>query len=110
MPYAWQPTEQSVRHVSSTLGNRRLMTRRALLMGALAVPLLVACARAGGATDAPGIPWSFEDDRGVTATAPSRPQRIVAHVGSAAVLWDHGIRVVGTFGPRGRPDGSRNPL
>ncbi|MFB9905664.1 ABC transporter substrate-binding protein [Allokutzneria oryzae] len=43
--------------------------------------------------------WSYTDDRGVTVTAPERPQRIVAQVSAAGALKDFGVQVVGTFGP-----------
>ena len=76
----------------------------------MALPLLVACGGSARSSTTSEGGWSFEDDRGVTASQPSRPQRIVAHVGAAAALWDYGIKVVGTFGPRQRTDGQKNPL
>jgi len=42
--------------------------------------------------------WEFRDDRGRTATAARRPERIVAYIQAAATLWDHGLRPVGHFG------------
>lgn len=51
--------------------------------------------------------WSFTDDRGKEITLPSRPERVVAEVGSAAALWDLGIQVVGIFGPAVTDDGER---
>jgi iron complex transport system substrate-binding protein len=54
-------------------------------------------------------PWEFVDDRGVTISLPARPERIVAYVGTAAVLWDFGVRPVGVFGPSRRDDGTPEP-
>jgi iron complex transport system substrate-binding protein len=45
----------------------------------------------------------------VTLSLPKRPERIVAYVGTAAVLWDFGIRPVGLFGPQRQPDGTPEP-
>jgi len=55
---------------------------------------------------ASGGEWSFTDDRGITVTLPSRPERIVAQTAAAAALWDYGIRAVGIFGPYRAEDGS----
>ena len=92
------------------------ISRRRLLFGAGAVAtsaLLAACAdepppppAAPAATT--GGPWSYDDGFGAV-TAPQRPQRIVAYVGSAAALWDLGIKPVGVFGPQRREDGSKDP-
>jgi iron complex transport system substrate-binding protein len=86
------------------------ITRRDVLKTLLAAPLLAACGGAGPSATSSGPAWSFEDDRGVMARQSARPQRIVAHIGSAAALWDYGIKVIGTFGPRQRADGQKNPL
>jgi iron complex transport system substrate-binding protein len=86
----------------------------------LAVTLLATCSgraepaneRAGSATatspTASG-PWTFTDDRGETIELPEAPTRIVAYVGTAAVLWDFGVRPVGVFGPQVRADGTPEP-
>jgi iron complex transport system substrate-binding protein len=50
--------------------------------------------------------WTFTDDRGVTVTLPKPPERIVAYVGTAAVLWDFGVRPIGVFGPTRNDDGT----
>lgn len=50
--------------------------------------------------------WSFTDDRGVTITLPSRPERVVAYVPLAASLWDFGIEVAGIFGTSRGADGT----
>lgn len=50
--------------------------------------------------------WTFTDGRGVTLTLPQRPERVIAHIGSAAALWDFGIEVVGVFGAQRASDGS----
>ncbi|WP_433236169.1 ABC transporter substrate-binding protein [Streptosporangium sp. CA-135522] len=54
-------------------------------------------------------PWTFTDDRGKKVELPRRPTRIVAQVGSAAALWDFGIRPVAVFGPHKLKDGGRDP-
>ncbi len=45
----------------------------------------------------------------MTLSLPKRPERIVAYVGTAAVLWDFGVRPVGLFGPQRQPDGTPEP-
>ncbi|MFC4060621.1 ABC transporter substrate-binding protein [Planomonospora corallina] len=61
------------------------------------------------ASAAPAGPWTFTDDRGKKIELPERPARIVAQVGSAAALWDFGVRPVAVFGPHKLKDGSRDP-
>jgi iron complex transport system substrate-binding protein len=92
----------------------RRLTRRRLLVAGAAV---VASGRLAGddAAAQSGTPvaaggWSFTDDHGTTVSLPERPERIVAYVGSAATLWDYGIRPVGVFGSLLREDGSKTPL
>lgn len=57
-----------------------------------------------------GGSWSFTDDRKKAISLGSRPERIVAYIGSAAALYDFGIddQIVGVFGPtklkNGKPD------
>ncbi len=93
-------------------------TRRALI-AALSVAALPVAARRASARQDDATPaaadaaqpaaegeWSFTDDRGETITLPARPERIVAQSGSAAALWDYGIRPVAVFGPQRNPDGS----
>ncbi|NUP68340.1 MAG: ABC transporter substrate-binding protein [Nonomuraea sp.] len=68
----------------------------------------------GGASAAPASSaaaqsWTFTDDRDKKLELPKRPQRIVAQVGSAAALWDFGVRPVAVFGPHKLADGSRDP-
>jgi len=47
-------------------------------------------------------PWTYTDDRGVTASGPRYPQRIVAQITAAATLAEFGMqdRIVGVFGPQ----------
>ncbi|MFI5754546.1 ABC transporter substrate-binding protein [Streptomyces sp. NPDC051569] len=92
------------------------LTRRGLLAAGGAVGLAAALAACGdgdsdangGSTDSgaakPG-PWSFKDDRGVTAKAGSTPKNIVAFTGTAAALHDYGVEVKGVFGPTRTADG-----
>lgn len=89
-------------------------SRRRLLAagGALGLGALLGACGQGPTTSASrtGGPWSFTDDRGRKVTADHTPRRIVAFTGSAAALWDLGLReqIVGVFGetrgPHGHPD------
>lgn len=63
-------------------------------------------AAAASTTGEAAAGWTFTDDRGVTIELPEPPQRIVAYVGTAAVLWDFGVHVMGTFGPLLNEDGT----
>jgi len=106
-------------HVSTTL---RLSRRSALTAGGAVGlgALLAACGTGGGsapsATGGSGSPgagsWSFTDDRGKRVTAARTPQRIVAFTGTAAALWDLGLRdqIVGVFGETRLPGGRPTPL
>lgn len=53
--------------------------------------------------------WTFTDDKGVTATLSSQPERIVADVNAAAPLWDFGIRPVAVFGWNATENGDFGP-
>ncbi len=90
------------------------VSRRCALGAGLGSALLAALPRpanaAPSATPTADGPWTFTDDHGTTVILPRRPERIVAHVGAAATLWEYGIRPVGIFGPLQREDGSREPL
>ncbi|NUR90099.1 MAG: ABC transporter substrate-binding protein [Nonomuraea sp.] len=86
------------------------LTRRGLLV-ATAVLTLAAC---GTTTqEAPKrestSSWTFTDDRGTKLELPKRPERVVAQVGSAAALWDFGVRPVAVFGPHKLTNGSKDP-
>lgn len=59
----------------------------------------------GSGTAKKSGPWSFKDDRGLTAKAESTPKNIVAFIGVAAALHDYGIDVKGVFGPTKTKDG-----
>ena len=59
----------------------------------------------GSGTAKKSGPWSFKDDRGLTAKAGSTPKNIVAFIGVAAALHDYGIDVKGVFGPTKTKDG-----
>ena len=91
-------------------------TRRGLLAIGGAIGLgaaLAACGDGDGdsskGSGAPAAkksgPWSFKDDRGLTAKAESTPKNIVAFIGVAAALHDYGIDVKGVFGPTKTKDG-----
>lgn len=78
-------------------------------MGALAGCGTGRTSATSGASDAgAGERWEFSDGRGRKASAPDRPERIVAYAGAAAALWDFGLRPIGVFGPTERSDGSKD--
>lgn len=85
---------------------RATHTRRSMLGGVLGVGAAAAVTRLAGAQEASpesspgavGADWSFTDDKGVTVTLPSRPERLVIDVNAAAPLWDFGVRPVAVFG------------
>ncbi|UYQ66496.1 ABC transporter substrate-binding protein [Streptomyces peucetius] len=92
------------------------LTRRGLLSAGGALGLGVALAACGqeskddtrgtsGKAAPKSGPWSFKDDRGLTAEAKSTPKNIVAFTGTAAALFDYGIQVTGVFGPTRTADG-----
>ncbi|MGW7485191.1 ABC transporter substrate-binding protein [Nonomuraea muscovyensis] len=67
---------------------------------------------AGGSTSqsaAAGTAWTYTDDRGKKIEQPKAPSRVVAQVGSAAALWDFGVRPIAVFGPHKLKDGSKDP-
>ncbi|MEU6660885.1 ABC transporter substrate-binding protein [Streptomyces sp. NPDC046821] len=65
-------------------------------------------AGAGAGKNVKSGPWSFKDDRAVTAKADKVPANVVAFTSVAAALWDYGIQCKGVFGPTrtagGKPD------
>lgn len=94
------------------------LTRRGILAagGALGLgAVLAACGDEDATSSSTGSdketaaaksgPWSFKDDRGVTAKTDKAPANIVAFVGVAAALYDYGIDVKGVFGPTRTTDG-----
>lgn len=91
------------------------LNRRAILAGLAGSVIAAGSARTvlgqGEATPDPAGAtsaeqgWSFTDDRGVTATAPETPSRIVAYVNPAAALADFGIRPVGMYGQSRKDNG-----
>jgi iron complex transport system substrate-binding protein len=87
------------------------LTRRDFLAGAAALAVLAACGNNGerGAGNAGAAGWTFTDDRGQRVSLSSPPQRIAAYIGTAAALWDFGVRPVAVFGPQRRADGSPEP-
>lgn len=85
-------------------------TRRDFIVGGVSLAALLAAGCGDDtAADSSTGEWTFTDDRGVTVSSPRRPERIAAYVGTAAVLWDLGVRPVGVFGPQRQADGSSEP-
>ncbi|MDI3386996.1 ABC transporter substrate-binding protein [Streptomyces sp. B-S-A8] len=88
-------------------------SRRSLLAAGSAVSLgalLTACGdkKADGGSESGGGKegsWSFKDDRGKTVKTDAVPKNIVAFTGTAAALYDYGIKVKGVFGPTKGKDG-----
>ena len=89
------------------------LSRRGLLAAGGAVGLgavLAACGdekkgSGSGSSSEKSGPWTFKDDRGLTAKAKSTPKSIVAFTGVAAALHDYGVEVKGVFGPTKTKDG-----
>lgn len=90
------------------------LTRRGLLATGGALGLGAALAACGGKSSEDGKgadkasadkPWSFKDDRGMSAEAKSTPKNIVAFTGMAAAMHDFGVEVKGVFGPTKTADG-----
>ncbi|WP_406307453.1 ABC transporter substrate-binding protein [Streptomyces sp. NBC_00885] len=83
------------------------LTRRGLLAAGSALGLGAALAACGsddkkGGTDKAAEksgPWSFTDDRGKNVQLKAFPKNIVAFTGTAAALYDYGVKVKGVFGP-----------
>lgn len=75
------------------------MTRRGML-GLLAGGMAgMGLARPGLARQAtPATGWSFTDDKGVTVTLDTAPQRLAIDLNAAAALWDFGVRPAAVFG------------
>jgi iron complex transport system substrate-binding protein len=93
-----------------------VLARRGFLAGAVGVAASLTLAACGGESGTPAAApagtaaaWTFTDDRGKKLDLPKRPARIVAQVGSAAALWDFGVRPVAVFGPYKLTDGTRDP-
>ncbi|TWE11738.1 ABC transporter substrate-binding protein [Rudaeicoccus suwonensis] len=108
-----------------TRSTRPDLNRRTVLAagGGLSLAALLAACGSGsggsaagpsgaGATSSTSGEWTFTDDRNKKITEKSTPQRVVAFTGTAAALWDFGVRdsIVGVFGETKLPDGSATPL
>ncbi|MEU8252029.1 ABC transporter substrate-binding protein [Nonomuraea sp. NPDC048916] len=97
------------------------LARRGFLTAAgVAAALALAACGSGSGTEAAGdapasqpasaaTSWTFTDDRGKKLDQPEAPTKIVAQVGSAAALWDFGVRPIAVFGPHKLSDGSKDP-
>ena len=79
------------------------LSRRSLLAGLAATPLLAACDSSSSssqpsAAGSPGSRFSFTDARGKVIDLATVPTRIVAQSSAAAALWDAGVQVTGAYG------------
>ena len=86
------------------------ISRRTLLAGLAATPLLAACgtsdtpaAPAAGSSAPSGFRWT--DGRGRVIDLPSVPTNVVAQSSAAAALWDAGFKVRGAYGELKTTDG-----
>ncbi len=93
--------------LSATAGLAAALTLAACGGGGTTAAPAGSAAPSGSAASAQG--WSFTDDRDKKLDLPKVPARVVAQVGSAAALWDFGVRPVGVFGPHKLKDGSKDP-
>ncbi|MFJ6212200.1 ABC transporter substrate-binding protein [Streptomyces sp. NPDC092296] len=104
-------------HVAAArLSRRNLLAAGGLVgLGALAAACGSGTAKAepgaGAGSEAASGPWSFTDDRKQKINLATRPSRVVAYTGTAAALYDFGVRdqLVGVFGPTTLKDGSPDP-
>ncbi|MGW5683532.1 ABC transporter substrate-binding protein [Nonomuraea sp. NPDC003754] len=95
------------------------VSRRGLLAAAAGLGAALALAACGGeSASAPASPaqagaaaasFTYTDDRGRKIDLPKTPARIVAQVGSAAALWDFGVKPIAVFGPHKLSNGERDP-
>jgi iron complex transport system substrate-binding protein len=80
------------------------LTRRTLLAGLAAAPVLAACGSpsAGGSgsssTAAGAKAFTYTDARGKVIDVTPVPTNVVAQSSAAAALWDNGIKVKGAYG------------
>ena len=87
------------------------LSRRTLLAGLAAAPVLAACGTTG--TTAPGSSssgssvggFSYTDARGKVNDVTPVPTSVVAQSSAAAALWDAGIKVKGAYGELKTVDG-----
>lgn len=82
--------------------NRRIVLASALAGAALAAPRAITAQDSSPESGE----WTFADDKGVTVTLPSRPEKLVIDVNAAAPLWDFGVRPDALFGWNVLADGS----
>ncbi|NYI92526.1 iron complex transport system substrate-binding protein [Amycolatopsis endophytica] len=108
--------DDSEENGTMSLGLPPITRRRALLgaAGVAATAVLAGCTNSANDTaqqtaSTAGGPFDFTDDRGQAVHLDGKPTRIVAYAGSAAALWEYGIRPVGVFGPQKLADGSPDP-
>ncbi|WP_431892814.1 ABC transporter substrate-binding protein [Nonomuraea sp. bgisy101] len=96
------------------------VSRRGFVAAATGLGAVLALAACGGQSapapatqaaqaSAAATPFSYTDDRGKKIELPGTPGRIVAQVGSAAALWDFGVKPIAVFGPHKLESGERDP-
>ena len=88
------------------------VSRRTLLAGLAAAPVLAACGanaspgEAGGAASSAGAgTFRYTDARGKVIDVTPVPTNVVAQSSAAAALWDAGIKVKGAYGELKTTDG-----
>ena len=87
------------------------LTRRTLLAGLAAAPVLAACGSpstggAGSSSTAAGAKtFTYTDARGKVIDVTPVPTNVVAQSSAAAALWDNGIKVKGAYGELKTTDG-----
>lgn len=91
--------------------NQNLVNRRNLVQSAAFAAAILPTAKSFAQDATPDTSpvdgeWTFTDDKGVTVTLPTRPERLVIDVNAAAPLWDFGIKPTALFGWNVRADGT----
>lgn len=95
--------------LDKTLNRRNLVAASGAVTGA-AIFARAGLAQSGTPVASPAVEgWSFTDDKGVTVSLDTGPERIVADVNAAAALWDFGVRPVGVFGWNSSETGDFGP-
>jgi iron complex transport system substrate-binding protein len=84
-------------HLPALSRRRVIALTSSMLVAAKAAPATLAQQATPSASPSSG-PWEFTDDKGVTVTLDTMPERLLIDVNAAAPLWDFGVRPVAVFG------------